>query len=122
MSDEELKKALMIVSRIGICDCGAGDGWMLIRDLLRRARDRMSGESKLSFYDPMHIHYREAPALIPAEAVEVLAKWLDSYQCGLLDHGTGIGGAFLTRDGELLLRFLDECGTNSNLWPELDEV
>lgn len=48
--------------------------------------------------------------------VEFGAKVLGSYD--LLEHGSGIGYAWLTDDGTKLLEWLRQHGTDDTKWPE----
>lgn len=103
-----------ILGKLDLCECGSGSAstWAIVLLLLDRAeRNHACGaeEAKAAcFYD-------EADGA-SALWVEFGAKVLDSW-C-LLEHGTGIGHAWLTRDGEMLLAFLRDFGTESDAWPE----
>lgn len=84
-------KLRAIRARLNLCGCGSSSHWQLISELLREAQSHTHD----GFYrDPWF---------------EFGAKVLDSWD--LLDHGTGIGFAWLTEDGELLLEFLQDFGT-----------
>jgi hypothetical protein len=100
---ENLRK---IILDLDLCDCGSASQWSVVEMLLERAAD----ESK-SFYEPTDD--------TSGWWVEFGAKVLDS--SGLVEHGSGIGWAWLTDDGELLLQFLKEFGTESEKWPEWAE-
>lgn len=88
-----------IIERINFCGCGTDAHWRVTKLLLEKAEDHNANGS---FYD-------EKDAVVPW--VEFGAKVLDSF--GLTEHGTGIGWAWLTDDGKLLLRFLRDFGTES---------
>lgn len=40
---------------------------------------------------------------------------------GLMEHGGNVGGGWLTAKGEAVKLFLEEWGTDSDEWPNLDE-
>ena len=102
-----------------LCGCGSRSEFPLILKLLERAEKRNeSYKDSISYYEPLDD--------IPGYAVEVFAKVLDSWE--LLEHGTGIGWAWLTDDGQMLIDFLREYGTQesrddgSELWPDWSYV
>lgn len=103
----------LVNEKIGLCGCGSQGGvadYAIVHGMLSRARhlDTMEGRGSVSFYEAMDA--------APAEWVEFGAKVLDSW--GLLDHGTGIGHAWLTDNGVAFLLFLDEYGDDSENWPQ----
>lgn len=83
-----------IVSRLKICPCGTSAHWVCILELLTEAEKH----TNFGFYRD--------------QWVEFGAKVLDTWR--LLDHGTGIGFAWLTDDGKLLLEFLRDFGTKDH--------
>ena len=94
------KKALQlrgIIERMDLCACGTDAHWVIVLKLLEMAEDH---EKNGSFYgndgDPTQ------------PWVEFGAKVLNSWD--LLEHGTGIGYAWLTDDGKVLLEFLRDFG------------
>jgi hypothetical protein len=94
-----------------ICGCGSSDSpWNVVKLLLDRA---LSLEVKNFFNEKTFYDEAEDAS---GRWVEFGAKVLDSY--GLLEHGTSIGCAWLTDDGRLLLRFIDEFGQEDSDWPE----
>lgn len=92
-------------SDLGLCGCGSDDKHAILLAMLERA------EAKGSFYEPLG-------DLLNARAVEFIADVMSSSRWDLLEHGTGIGCAWLTEKGELLLRFMRKFGTDSDAWPE----
>jgi hypothetical protein len=82
-----------IIKRIGLCGCGSGSGWECVLDVLQEAENHTDD----GFYRDRWF--------------EFAAHMLDSR--GMLDHGVGIGCAWLTDDGKLLLEFLRAFGTDS---------
>lgn len=103
--------ASAIIDRLGLCNCGHAQCWEIVKLMLERAEaldaDR---ENAPSFYDAMDD--------IPARMVEFVAHVMGSDQWDLLEHGSSIGGAWLTKDGETLLAFLREHGTDQEEWPD----
>jgi hypothetical protein len=94
------------LDKLGLCGCGTGSEYDVVLFLLERSEKAMEKGSP-SFYDP-------APDAA-APWVEFGAKVLDAR--GLLEHGTGIGCAWLTDEGKALLSFLREFGTDREKWP-----
>jgi hypothetical protein len=87
-----------IVDKLGICACGSSAHWKCVLELLVEAENH----SETGFYrDPWF---------------EFGAKVLDSWE--LLEHGTGIGYAWLTDNGKLLLEFLRDFGIDDHDWNE----
>ncbi len=39
----------------------------------------------------------------------------------LMEHGGSVGGSWLTKKGESVLRFLEEWGTDPDEWPSMNE-
>ncbi len=98
------KEIRRILSKLDLCNCGGPEvAWVIVKALLER-----SSEESKSFYDPM--------LGAPGNWVEFGAKVLDSHN--LLEHGSGIGSAWITDDGKLLLEFLTKFGVNPDNWPE----
>jgi len=89
--------------KIDLCNCGQSNSWEIVKFLLELSKDRVNG-----FY--------AAAECVSQEWIEFGAKVLDSWN--LLEHGVGIGCASLTESGELLLRFLNEFGTDDDNWPD----
>lgn len=92
-----------IMDNMGVCSCGSGVFWPTIKQILT------VGESeKEDFYKSTTArqqHWMEFGALVA-----------DSW--GLLEHGSSIGGAWLTQDGALLLRFLRDFSDDQDNHPE----
>lgn len=96
-----------IVERINFCGCGTNAHWECVLELLERAENH---DAKGSFYR----FFNEKDRADPRDPwIEFGAKCLDSWD--LIDHGTGIGWAWLTDDGKLLLRFLREFSTDDQV-------
>lgn len=100
----------LLSDRIGLCGCGTGDTWPLLLSMLERAENHTS---RGYFTDPL--------GDIPANAIEFIAHVMDSWE--LLEHGSGIGSAWLTQDGIEVLTFLRRWGTDpgemgNSIWPE----
>lgn len=97
--------------QIQMCGCGTVEHkWPLLLAMLERAEDH---KTRGYFYDAM--------GDIPPRAVEFIAHAMDGW--GLLEHGTSIGGAWLTQDGSEVLAFLREFGTDDGtaiggIWPD----
>lgn len=91
--------------KLDLCGCGSGRTWEIVLFLLEKAEDH---DKNGSFYDDQENGF---------PWVEFGAHVLDS--AGLLEHGTGIGWAWLTEEGRLLLRFLREFGWGKDdvEWP-----
>jgi len=100
-----------LVGRVPLCGCGSTDTmWSIVRAVLTRSRGFASDDRALGFYDPM-------PELdLSAAAVEFAAQVLN--QSDLMEHGSGIGWAWLTGGGLVLLEFLDQYGVDHGKWPE----
>ena len=94
-----------IISKMNLCGCGSASHWECVLELLCRAEDH---KARGSFYG-------ESGSPI-APWIEFGAKVLDSF--GLIDHGTGIGWAWLTDDGETLIAFLKDFGTDEDQHPD----
>lgn len=93
--------------RMDLCGCGSSSHMHIIFMLLERAEDH---DSKGSFHDKAED--------ASGGWVEFGAKCLDSWD--LIEHGTGIGWAWLTDEGKLVLRFLREFGLDDidPTWPD----
>lgn len=85
------------IERMGLCGCGTNDHWIVIFELLERAEDHAKHGSFCQENFPW---------------MEFGAKVLDSWR--LLEHGSSISAAWLSRDGELLLRLLRDFGTETH--------
>jgi len=101
---EEKKACRDAVSRMRLCGCGLGTTWAIVQMLLERGADPAAHGT---FYDPADG--------VTAEWVQFGAHVLDGYD--LLDHGIGIGCAWITDDGKLVLRLLQEHGIDDSDWP-----
>lgn len=88
-------KVREIIRKMELCACGSNTHWECVKELLVEAEQHASKEG----------FYRD-------KWFEFGAKVLDSW--GLLEHGTGIGFAWLTDDGRLLLEFLTDFGTEDH--------
>ena len=106
----DIKQMKKIFGRIELCGCGTNVHWDIVQELLEKAEDH---DKNGSFYGT------EGSELAPW--IEFGAKVIDGW--GLIDHGTGIGWAWLTEDGTALLAFLRQYGTdsgddNEHPWPD----
>ncbi len=111
MNSEQQKQVGPIISRLGLCNCGHALCWEIVKAMLERAEAFHADiKSAPSFYDAM--------GDIPGRMVEFVAHVMASDQWDLLEHGSGIGGSWLTLDGGILLAFLQEYGTDEEQWPE----
>lgn len=101
-----------ILERVALCGCGTAAHWEIIFELLQRAENHAARGSFYNFFlQPNDKQGGIEDVRDPW--VEFGAKVLDSWD--LIEHGTGIGWAWLTDDGKLLLEFLRDFGTeNSN--------
>jgi hypothetical protein len=84
-----------IIQEMGLCSCGYSH-WEVVRDLLSYAGNREKGGRGFS---------------VDAKT-ELLAKFLDA--SGLLDHGCSIAFAWLSDDGQILLDFFNDFGTEEH--------
>ena len=91
----ELKE---IIEATYFCSCNANFSYLVIKGLLRIAKNNKNCQ----FY--------KSPLKMFG------ALFLDSI-C-LIEHGTGIGSAWITKRGEILLSFLEEYGTDPDKWPD----
>lgn len=106
---EEAIRIHDIVSRIGLCTCGTDEaGWKIVLEVLKEGAAHGYNSETKKEADPKGF-YRD-------RHFEFAAKVCDSW--GLLEHGTGIGWAWLTPDGKLFLRFLNDFDTDDNIWPD----
>ena len=87
---EKALKIRTIISRMKLCGCGTDAHWQCVFELLCEAESH----TKEGFYRDKWFEFG--------------AKCIDSWD--LIDHGTGIGRAWLTEDGKLLLQFLRDFG------------
>lgn len=102
-----------LITRTGLC-CGTPtEYWPIIQAMLERAErhTETAKEENDSFYDPM--------MGAPGPWVELVAHFLNDRD--FMEHGTGIGYSWLTPDGEMLLQWLREHGTDDKSWPDLEE-
>lgn len=103
------------IGELGLCGCGSGHNYEIVLSLLDRSEKNSAsaiGDKVPCFYDPMEGEILSASAAW----VEFGANVLDA--AGLLEHGSGIGHAWLTDDGRMLLDFLREFGADQHVWPE----
>jgi hypothetical protein len=100
MDIEGLRLVNNFYSRFALCTCGSHNPWEQIKRFLELAEDKNT-----SFY----AHDTEDGWLV------LLAHILDLN--GLIEHGTGIGTAWLTPIGVHFLKFLREYGCDTNNWP-----
>ena len=85
-----------------LCGCGTDSKYEIVKSMLERA------EARGSFYEPLG-------DTLSAEAVEFIAHVMDHWK--LLEHGGSIGYAWLTENGETILQFLRDHGTDTDTWP-----
>lgn len=83
-----------ILDRLQICGCGTMAHWKCVLELLSEA-EKHTGNG----------FYRD-------QWFEFGAKVLDTWK--LLEHGMGIGFAWLTDDGKILLEFLRDFGIDDH--------
>lgn len=81
-----------------MCGCGTDAHWECVLELLGEAEKH----SDRGFYRDKWYEFG--------------AKVLDGWE--LVEHGTGIGWAWLTDDGKLVLEFLQDFGTEDHSWDE----
>lgn len=98
-----LRDAKVFLDKVNLCGCGTSN-WEYILWLLEKGADH---DKNGSYYDMEGTEQR---------SIEFGAKVLDSW--GFLEHGTGIGWAWLTDEGEGLLKWLRDQGCDDSLWPE----
>ena len=79
-----------IIERLRLCPCGSTAQWDCILELLSEAETH----TDRGFYRDKWFEF----------GAKVLGSW------DLIDHGTGIGFAWLSDDGRLLLEFLRDFG------------
>jgi hypothetical protein len=97
----------ILCDRINLCGCGSGTNFEVLLAMLERAESHEGKVSK-SFYDSL--------GDICPRGVEFIAHVVDGWS--LIDHGSGIGWAWLTDDGKAVLEFLRKFGTDKDTWPE----
>jgi hypothetical protein len=130
----------LINTKVGICGCGdPGAAWEIMRLLLERSaalhppdlRDKSNWTMQDHFKDfsvgmaaALRGEGNKAPSFYD-KAEDASERWvhfgahiLDNSD--LLEHGTGIGFAWLTDEGKLLLEFLREFGTYPGTFGEDD--
>ena len=90
---------------LGLCGCGNAEAsYALVRILLGLT--------------PFFNHTEAIEALVPDEAARhIVLSCLDS--AGLIEHGTSIGGSWITPKGAFFLDVLREIGDN---WDRLREL
>lgn len=113
MTKTDLNIVQLQLSKLDLCGCGSGSEFEIVVLLLDRAKrnqdqPKFEFDESLSFYAPCED--------ASGRWMEFGAKVLDG--AGMLEHGTGIGCAWLTDEGNLFLQFLQEYGTDTNKWPE----
>lgn len=109
---DEQKHVRAVLDKINLCGCGSVDRWGIIFQMMKRGESHGPGkESMGSFYDPM----RDGNFDLSADAVEFIAHTMEGW--GLLEHGTSVGHAWLTEDGEFFLAFLQTFG-DYDRWPQ----
>jgi hypothetical protein len=101
------KRLRELLWRLDICNCGNCVVWKYMKLFLERAADKQR-----SFYEVMASS--EAP-VIDSEVVEFVGQLLDAMK--LIEHGSSIGGAWPTPDGQLLLDFLHAFDYDDKKWP-----
>lgn len=97
-------------SQLGWCGCGPSDDAMvLVRDVLTLLDER-SHRNRAGEQGAWKEVTRRLDLIVPDSTLGyVLLYALDAV--GWLEHGTGIRGSWLTPDGELALRLLNEEAT-----------
>jgi hypothetical protein len=105
--DEKVQQEIrQIISDVDLCPCGSGGKYEIVKLMLERA------EAKGCFYGPL------IGEDLSGKAVEFIAAVMSSSEWDLLEHGTGIGWAWMTDRGETLLQFFRDKGTDQDEWPE----
>lgn len=79
-----------VLERIRVCGCGSNAHWKCLLELLMEAENH----TDRGFYRDQWFEF----------GAKVLDKW------ELIEHGTGIGFAWLTDEGRLVLEFLRDFG------------
>jgi len=93
-----------ILDDVGFCGCGSSDKYEILKGLLERAV--VGGR----FDEPLGDAFS-------GRAVEFIADVMSSSHWDLLDHGTSLGGSWLTERGKVLLQFFQDFGANAEGWP-----
>lgn len=106
--NDQRQAIIAILARARLCGCGSGEQYRVMRDILQRGKNRKDGDISLTFYDPL--------GEICGIAVEFIANVFNTW--GLFSHNSSMGSALITPDGELLLKFLNDFGTEEKKWPE----
>jgi hypothetical protein len=99
----KLREAKVFLEKVKLCGCGTSN-WPILLHLLEIAEDH---EKNGLFYDPPEA---------PIRWLEFGAKVLDDW--GLVEHGTGVGSAWLTEEGTALLAWLRRWGVDDSAWPD----
>lgn len=101
--------------KLNLCNCGRKILWKCLYAMLERScihsNNSISPTHLYSFYEPLVLE----SVVVPGVWVEFVAQLLDAMR--LIEHGSGIGAAWLTPQGEILLSFLREFGTDDYAWP-----
>lgn len=115
MTTVDQKTLFRCISEMNLCNVGE-EYLVIVKLILIRAElhDPSNKTHSKSFYEEL-ASPGDGLHLSPT-FVEFVARTLDARD--LLDYGTGIGWAFLTEEGKLLLEFLQEFGANVHSWPE----
>ena len=100
----KLREAKVFLEKVKLCGCG-NSNWPIILYLLEIAEDHDKRGSFYQLEDGAVLGWREFGA-------KVLDDW------GLIEHGTGIGWAWLTAEGVSLLAWIRANGTDEDAWPE----
>lgn len=101
--------------KMDMCGCGTPeDTYEVIRRYLRIRKncfaEKLSWEDVVERYETnLHMNYSDS---MNYGMLQLLAYVLDSY--GFTEHGSSVGGCWLTKDGERLLTVLDA-------WHDLEE-
>ena len=100
--EDQTKLRREIIWKMGLSGAPVS-AWEIVKLLLERAEDEKRG-----YYDPAE----GATSNWVKFGASVLDHW------DLIEYGTGIGSAWLTDNGKLLLQFLNEFGVDYDQWPE----
>lgn len=109
--DDEIEQIILreILDEVQLCTCGSASTYGVLLELLERAElNSLNPTNSPGFYGAMP----EASS----RWVEFGGHVLDGM--GLIEHGTGVGWAWLTKPGVILLKFLRKFGTlDKEEWP-----